>query len=160
MWKKWQADASVGNLDGVFDCAYSFGQDSRVVGTPAQVAEAVRRYLESLSDENIEAMKYGTSRFFVQFDVMALPEGPSESQVSDPSESIEEGRRLRDSLRLYNKLTKHIDECPFCGAPGTEFNVGDPDFDGTGATIDVECETCHKRWLEFFELVGAEEDED
>jgi hypothetical protein len=74
MARKWQADASVGNLDGVFDCAYSFGQDSRVVGTAAEIAEAVRQYLESLTSSDIETMKYGTSRFFVQFEVMPLPD--------------------------------------------------------------------------------------
>jgi hypothetical protein len=158
MARKWQADASVGNLDGIFDAAYSFGDSSRVVGTPAEIAEAVQKYLESLSDENIEAMKYGTSRFFVQFEVMALPESPRESEVSDPSARIEEGRRLRDSLRLYRKLTKH-DECPFCGCNAEFIDYDRPDFDGNCASMDCRCEECGKEWCEYYELIGADEKE-
>jgi hypothetical protein len=73
MAREWQADASVGNLDGVYDAGYTFGDGSQVSGTPAEIAEAISKYLESWTDEEIEVAKYGTSRFFVRFDVMVLP---------------------------------------------------------------------------------------
>jgi hypothetical protein len=81
MARQWQCDASVGNLNGVYDAAYNFSNnpeiEARVRGTASEIAEAIRIYLESFTDEETEAGKYGTSRFFVQFEVMALPEARS-----------------------------------------------------------------------------------
>jgi hypothetical protein len=73
MARRWQADASVGDITGVYDAAYAFGGDSRLVGTPAEIAAELQRYLESLSDEDIEAMKYGSNRFLVRLEIMVLP---------------------------------------------------------------------------------------
>jgi len=72
---RFRVEASVGNADGVFDAAYDFGEGSgeeaTITGTPREIGEAVARFLGSLSAENCEAMRYGTSRFFVQLIVTA-----------------------------------------------------------------------------------------
>jgi hypothetical protein len=68
MW--FRVEASVGNSNGVFDAAYDFGEESgeeaRFTGTPREIGEAVARFLSSLTPEACQAMRYGTSRFFVQ----------------------------------------------------------------------------------------------
>lgn len=52
---RFRVEASVGNADGVFDAAYDFGEGSgeeaAMTGTPQEIGEA---------------MRYGTSHFFVQ----------------------------------------------------------------------------------------------
>jgi hypothetical protein len=48
-----KADASVGKADSAFDCAYSVGQEARIVGTSAEIAVAVRQYRESLKFSDI-----------------------------------------------------------------------------------------------------------
>ena len=67
---RFRVDASVGNADGVFDAAYDFGEGSgeeaTMTGTPREVGDAVARYLALLTPEDCQAMRYGTSRFFVQ----------------------------------------------------------------------------------------------
>ncbi len=74
-----EADAAVGNADGVFDAAYDFGEGCKnghhetgggcVVGTPEEIGAEVARLLASLKLADIGAMKYGTADFFVQFTV-------------------------------------------------------------------------------------------
>jgi alkanesulfonate monooxygenase SsuD/methylene tetrahydromethanopterin reductase-like flavin-dependent oxidoreductase (luciferase family) len=80
---RFRVEASVGNADGVFDAAYDFGdgsgEEAAVSGTPEEIAAAVARYLKSLSAEDCEAMRYGTSRFFVQLIVT-----PEETRTSEP----------------------------------------------------------------------------
>ena len=79
---RFRVEASVGNANGVFDAAYDFGEGSGVeaaiTGTPQQIGEAVARYLSSLSGEACEAMRYGTSHFFVQ--LVVTPEKAPTSQ--------------------------------------------------------------------------------
>src|SRR4051812_27595083 len=60
------ADAAVGNADGVYDGAYDFGVEGEVIGTAQEIGEAVARYLASLSGDDVERMKLGTSRFYLQ----------------------------------------------------------------------------------------------
>jgi hypothetical protein len=78
MARQWQADASVGDLNGVYDAGNYFNPDdgsAQVRGTPAEIAAAIQKYLESFTDREISLGKNHTSRFFVQFEVMVLPEG-------------------------------------------------------------------------------------
>ena len=78
-----RVEASVGNAEGVFDAAYDFGEGSgeeaAMTGTAKEIGEAVSRYLSSLSAEDCEAMRYGTSHFFVQLIV-----APDEAFTSKP----------------------------------------------------------------------------
>jgi hypothetical protein len=68
----------VGNADGVFDAAYDFGEGSgeegTMTGTARAIGDAAARYLGSLTPEDCLAMRYGTSRFFVQ--LVVTPEDP------------------------------------------------------------------------------------
>jgi hypothetical protein len=67
---RFQVEASVGNADGVFDAAYTFGEGSKeeaaITGTPREIGDAVAHYLASLTPEACESMQYGTAKFFVQ----------------------------------------------------------------------------------------------
>jgi len=80
---RFRVEASVGNADGVFDAAYDFGEGSgeeaAMTGTPKEIGEAVARFLSSLPVEDCEAMRYGTSHFFVQLIVT-----PDEAVTSKP----------------------------------------------------------------------------
>jgi len=62
--------ASVGNADGVFDAAYDFGRgtgkEAQLHGTPQEIGAEVTRFLSTLTPEDCEAMRYDTSRFFVE----------------------------------------------------------------------------------------------
>jgi hypothetical protein len=62
--------ASVGNRNGVFDAAYSFGNgvgsEGRMRGSPEEIGAEVARYLTNLTPEDCKAMQYGTGRFFVE----------------------------------------------------------------------------------------------
>jgi hypothetical protein len=75
---RFRIEASVGNEDGIFDAAYNFGEGSgeeaAMTGTAREVGDAVARYLASLTQEDCQAMRYGTSRFFVQ--LIVTPEEP------------------------------------------------------------------------------------
>ena len=67
---QFRIEGSVGNADGVFDAAYNFGEGSgeegAMTGTPREIGDAVARYLGSLGPEECQAMRYGTSRFFIE----------------------------------------------------------------------------------------------
>lgn len=80
---RFRVEASVGNSDGVFDAAYDFGEGSgeeaSMTGTPQEIGEAVSRFLSSLSAEDCEAMRYGTSHFFVQLIVTPVEAVTSKS---------------------------------------------------------------------------------
>lgn len=75
---RFRVEASVGNADGVLDAAYNFGEGSgeeaAMTGTAREVGDAVAQFLASLTPEDCQAMRYGTSRFFVQ--VVITPEEP------------------------------------------------------------------------------------
>jgi hypothetical protein len=62
--------AAVGNADGVFDAAYDFGagsgEEAQMQGRPEDIGVEVARFLSALTPEDCKAMRYGTSRFFVQ----------------------------------------------------------------------------------------------
>lgn len=60
------ADAAEGNADGVYDGAYSFGVEGEVIGSADEIGRAVTRYLASLTAADVERMKLGTERFFLQ----------------------------------------------------------------------------------------------
>jgi hypothetical protein len=67
--KVWRVVATCGNARGVFDNAYTFGSDSVMDGTPADVAREVIALLQGLTREDCEAMSYGTNRFYLVFEV-------------------------------------------------------------------------------------------
>lgn len=76
---RFRVEASVGNGQGVFDAAYDFGDgicEASVTGTPQAIGEAVAHYLERLTDQSCQEMRYGTDRFFVQF--VVTPDEASE----------------------------------------------------------------------------------
>jgi hypothetical protein len=60
------AEASVGNGDGIFDAAYSFGDGGALSGTPEEIGAAVTQFLKELTLEDCKTMRYGTSKFYVQ----------------------------------------------------------------------------------------------
>jgi hypothetical protein len=66
----WEVDASVGNGHGVFDAAYSYGNthgdEAHLVGTGEEVAAELAVLLRGLGRDDVETMKYGTRRFFVE----------------------------------------------------------------------------------------------
>jgi hypothetical protein len=74
---RFHVDASVGNADGVFDAAYDFGssagEQAQVTGTPQEIGAEIARFLAALTPADCEAMKYGTSKFFVE--LIIVPEG-------------------------------------------------------------------------------------
>jgi hypothetical protein len=81
---RFQVQASVGNTDGVFDAAYEFGrcagEEAQMTATPQEIGQEVARYLATLTPTDCEAMKYGTSRFFVELIIV-----PEEVDANVPS---------------------------------------------------------------------------
>jgi hypothetical protein len=76
---RWEAQASSGNGSGIFDAAYGFGQtrgeEGQLVGTAEQVADELAALLATLTREDVEAMKYGTERYFVELVVVPDTQG-------------------------------------------------------------------------------------
>jgi hypothetical protein len=70
---RFKAFASVGNGDGVFDAAYSFGSgldgEATACGSPEEIGKEVARYLAELTPEDCKTMEYGTGRFFVDLHI-------------------------------------------------------------------------------------------
>jgi hypothetical protein len=61
--------ASVGNRDGVFDAAYSFGpgpEEASMRGTPEEIGKEVTRFLLALTREDCKEMEYGTGQCFIE----------------------------------------------------------------------------------------------
>jgi hypothetical protein len=88
---RFRVEATVGNADGIFDAAYHFGEGSgeeaAMTGTPSEIGDAVARYLALLTPEDCQAMRYGTSRFFVQLIITpAEPPGASSAAESRPGQ--------------------------------------------------------------------------
>jgi hypothetical protein len=72
-------NASVANADVALDAAFDFGAGSvkaaHFWGSPDEIGAEVARFLSSLTPGDCEAMKYGTSRFFLELTIEpeALP---------------------------------------------------------------------------------------
>jgi hypothetical protein len=67
---RWEAEAAVGNSQGVFDACYEFGSSygdgGHLIGTAQEVGVELARVLQVLTRGDVEVMKYGTDRFFVE----------------------------------------------------------------------------------------------
>ena len=67
---RWEAQASSGNGGGIFDAAYAYGQtrgeEGGLVGTAEQVADELAALLAALTQGDVEAMRSGTGRYFVE----------------------------------------------------------------------------------------------
>jgi alkanesulfonate monooxygenase SsuD/methylene tetrahydromethanopterin reductase-like flavin-dependent oxidoreductase (luciferase family) len=76
---RWKAQASSGNGSGVFDACYGYGQtrgeEGQLVGTAEQVADELAALLAALTKGDVEAMRAGTSRYFVELVVVPGSEG-------------------------------------------------------------------------------------
>jgi hypothetical protein len=72
----WEASASAGNANGVFDAAYSFGNskgdEGHLLGSAEELGAELARVLDGLTCGDVEHMKYRTSRFFLEV-VVELP---------------------------------------------------------------------------------------
>jgi hypothetical protein len=79
----WEVDASVGNGHGVFDAVYGYGNtrgdEAHLVGTAEEVAAELAVLLRGLDRDDVETMKYGTRRFFVEL-VITPHSGRAESE--------------------------------------------------------------------------------
>jgi hypothetical protein len=68
--RRWEATAVVGNVRGVFDAAYSFGNsagdEGHLVGTARELGDELARVLRGLTADDVEVMKSGTTRFFLR----------------------------------------------------------------------------------------------
>jgi hypothetical protein len=75
----WEATAVAGNTDGVFDACYRYGNsqgdEGHLLGTAQELGAELARVLQGLSRSDVEAMKYGTDRFFLLL-VVGLPQKP------------------------------------------------------------------------------------
>lgn len=67
---RFTVQAAVGNGEGVYDAAYDFGSphasEGGMSGDPEAIGAEVTRFLGSLTPKACEAMRYSTSRFFVE----------------------------------------------------------------------------------------------
>lgn len=74
---QWQATASDGNADGVFDACYSYGNskgdEGHLLGTTQDLGAELSRVLTELTRDDVETMKYGTDRFFIELMVELPP---------------------------------------------------------------------------------------
>jgi hypothetical protein len=65
----WEATASVGNAHGVFDAAYSYGNahgdEGHLLGSAQELGDELARVLKGLTHGDVEAMRYGTDRFYL-----------------------------------------------------------------------------------------------
>ena len=72
----WEASARVGDGRGVSDACYSFGNsqgdEGHLLGTAHELGAELARVLQGLSRADVEAMKYGTDRFFIHL-LVELP---------------------------------------------------------------------------------------
>jgi hypothetical protein len=69
----WEARASAGNANGVFDAAYAFGNskgdEGHLLGSAEELGAELGRVLAGLTCGDVERMRYGTDRFFVEVTV-------------------------------------------------------------------------------------------
>lgn len=69
----WEASAAVGNGRGVFDGCYSYGNckedEGHLLGTAHELGAELARVLGELTRDDVETMKYGTDRFFIQLSI-------------------------------------------------------------------------------------------
>jgi hypothetical protein len=69
----WEASASSGNEDGVFDACYSFGNvdgdEGHLLGTAKELGAELARILRILTRQDVEDMKYGTARFYILLEI-------------------------------------------------------------------------------------------
>jgi hypothetical protein len=69
----WEASASVGNAEGIFDACYSYGNvnndEGHLLGTALEVGAELTRVLTILTRQDVEDMKYGTERFFILLEI-------------------------------------------------------------------------------------------
>jgi alkanesulfonate monooxygenase SsuD/methylene tetrahydromethanopterin reductase-like flavin-dependent oxidoreductase (luciferase family) len=76
---RWEAQASSGNGPGIFDAAYAYGQtrgeEGQLVGTAEQVADELAALLAALTWGDVEAMRSGISRYFVELLIVPCTEG-------------------------------------------------------------------------------------
>jgi alkanesulfonate monooxygenase SsuD/methylene tetrahydromethanopterin reductase-like flavin-dependent oxidoreductase (luciferase family) len=76
---RWEAEASSGNGAGIFDAAYVYGQtrgeEGQLVGTAEQVADELAALLAALTRADVEAMRSGTGRYFVELVVVPNTQG-------------------------------------------------------------------------------------
>jgi hypothetical protein len=72
----WEASASAGNANGVFDAAYSFGNnkgdEGHLLGSAEELGTELARVLAGLTCGDVERMKYKTNKFFLEV-VVELP---------------------------------------------------------------------------------------
>jgi len=72
----WEASAAAGNARGVFDAFYSYGNskgdEGHMLGTAHELGAELARVLQGLIREDVETMKHGTDRFFIQL-TLELP---------------------------------------------------------------------------------------
>ncbi len=75
----WEASASAGNARGVFDACYRYGNtrgdEGHLLGTAQELGGELTRVLQELTRADVETMKYGTERFFLQLTI-ELPRKP------------------------------------------------------------------------------------
>jgi hypothetical protein len=74
---RWEASASSANADGVFDGCYSYGDsqgdEAHLCGTAHELGQELARVLKLLRRDDVETMKYGTDRFYLDL-VIQLPD--------------------------------------------------------------------------------------
>jgi hypothetical protein len=70
---RWRADATSCNDNGPFDAAYEFGLGvdpegfgAGMTGTPEEIGKELARFLSVLTRQDVETMKYGTGRYYVE----------------------------------------------------------------------------------------------
>ena len=75
----WEASASAGNARGVFDGCYSYGNckedEGHLLGTAQELGAELTRVFQALTRGDVETMKYGTEKFFLQLNI-ELPGKP------------------------------------------------------------------------------------
>jgi hypothetical protein len=72
----WEASAGAGNGRGVFDACYSYGNsqgdEGHLLGTASELGAELTRVLKKLTRGDVQTMRYGTERFFLQL-LIELP---------------------------------------------------------------------------------------
>jgi hypothetical protein len=84
----WEASASVGNAEGIFDACYFFGNvnddEGYLLGTAQEMGAELTRVLNMLTRQDVEDMKHGTDRFslLLEVDVSRRTTSPVVSRVN------------------------------------------------------------------------------
>jgi hypothetical protein len=118
---RFRVDAAVGNSRGIFDAAYSFGNDrddeGTMTGTPQEIGESIVRFLEGVTPEDCQIMKYGTEK--VYFELLITP-----IEEHDPAPPAEPPRTV-EGFHTVDEFLDRVRELGEAGVKEANERIGD-----------------------------------